>query len=118
MNTQQIRDEIAYAQGWSSRVVPDPMGGMFSSGMTDWVHPGRGIASHPGHPIPDTIDAALSLLAGWSVRLYINEHGVTIARAFRDDAVFERQGNTPTEAAFAVALACVKASNQPTKGLT
>lgn len=58
----------------------------------------------------DTLDEAAKLPEGWDARIYVNRHGVTVAKAFHYDATLERVGNTEKEARFRLRVAVERAT--------
>lgn len=103
MTIEAIRDELARREGWENH----PEYG--------WCHPDVQYEDGRPHPIPATLDEAAKIGNGWMVRVYVNEHGVTIAHATKDDAVFERTGDAEMEARFRLRLACTIADDNSTK---
>lgn len=109
----ECRETLAVFHGWqmvlSSATITYP----------HWINVESGIVycnvtdGEPDHPIPDTLDAAANAMKpGYSVKLHINEHGVTIGECVSDDARFERCGDTEKDCRFALALAAWQAGEK------
>lgn len=124
MNTQQIRDEIARAQGFhfvENVLLPD---------KSRWARDDGGMEYFaPDHPLPDTIDAAVEVIegAGWTIVHFViasNRNVNTIymqadrndgSNDFIDACVDVPRTHDATRAAYRdlhwqLALACVKAT--------
>jgi hypothetical protein len=108
----EVRDELARLAGW--RFVQFTSTASFPHWIVadDDEYPCLDAEGEYVHPIPNTLDEAAKIGGDWMVRVYVNQHGVTIAHATNDDAVFERTGDTELAARFALRLAVEKIEHE------
>jgi hypothetical protein len=116
MTEQEVRDYLAECEGWKRPAYVWPNPEAFSTDCwTRRYESATGEITYSralSHPVPATLDAAAGCLPkGLMTKVYINCDGVTIAKVFHDDAVFEAAGDIERHARFraaAKALAVVR----------